>query len=129
MKFYKKILIVYEKTFINPLLSKLKNYENVSIQSLSTLEDFSTLLNAKNLALSGFGTFALSAALCSKVLKNLYCTDLFSRNHMNPTMIKTSKVHCLEIASEYKKLWSGNFSDKKSLMLNFKTNKKFISLN
>ena len=78
MKLFKKTLIVYEKSFTNPLLSKLKNHENVRLQSLSTLEDFSTFLNAKkNLALSGTGTFAISAALCSNVLKNLYCTDLF----------------------------------------------------
>ena len=51
-------------------------------------EDFNILSNAKNLATSGVGTFAIAAAMCSKKIENLYYSDLFFNHHLNPTMLK-----------------------------------------
>ena len=56
-------------------------------------EDFKTLLSAKNLATSGVGTFSIAAALMSKNLKNLYCSDIFLDHHLNPYMIDANSVN------------------------------------
>ena len=45
-------------------------------------EDFNILLNAKNLATSGVGTFSIAAALASKNLKNFYYSNLFFLHHL-----------------------------------------------
>ena len=50
--------------------------DKVKIQSSTVADDFATLMSAKNVALSGVGTFAMAAALCSTQIKNLYTTDL-----------------------------------------------------
>ena len=49
-------------------------------------------MNAENVALSGVGTFAMAAALCSTTLKNLYTTDLLLTEHLNYTMLYNTNV-------------------------------------
>ena len=46
------------------------------------------MLRAKAIATSGVGTFALSAAFCSKNIKKLYCTNLWLPDALNPSMLK-----------------------------------------
>ena len=62
--------------------------DKVKIQSSTVADDFATLMSAKNVALSGVGTFAMAAALCSTQIKNLYTTDLLLTEHLN------SVLHC-----------------------------------
>ena len=66
--------------------------DKVKIQSSTVAEDFATLMNAKNIALSGVGTFAIAAALCSNSLKNLYTTDLLLTEHLNYSMLFNTDV-------------------------------------
>ena len=49
-------------------------------------------MSAENVALSGVGTFAMAAALCSSQLKNLYTTDLLLTEHLNYTMLYNTSV-------------------------------------
>ena len=65
-----------------------KKNKKVKVVSSSIEEDFSLLLRAKNLATSGVGTFAIAAALCSKNIETLFCTNLFYTHHLNPTMLE-----------------------------------------
>ena len=66
--------------------------DKVKIQSSTVADDFATLMSAKNVALSGVGTFAMAAALCSTQIKNLYTTDLLLTEHLNYTMMYTTDV-------------------------------------
>jgi hypothetical protein len=63
-------------------------------------DDFATLMSAKNLALSGVGTFAIASALCSNpTLQNLFTTDLLLTEHLNYSMLFNSNVnvHVMEL--------------------------------
>jgi hypothetical protein len=73
--------------------------DKVKIQSSSVVDDFATLMFAKNLALSGVGTFAMAAALCSNYIKNLFTTDLLLTEHLNYSMLFNSdvNVHLMEL--------------------------------
>lgn len=93
IKKYEKVIVVTENYGNNPILKKIKEYPNVTIQSLSLEEDFKTLLSAKNLATSGVGTFSIAAALMSKNLKNLYCSNIFLDHHLNPYMLDANSVN------------------------------------
>ncbi len=135
VSFYENLIINFDKTIIvcepgdeNPVVSVLKKNPSVIIQSSSVQEDFSTILRAKNLATSGVGTFAIAAALCSKNLENLYCTDRYLTEHLNPEMIKNAKVYCLKLGNEYIKIGSWGGGDEKtiSLMLSYQVDKNFF---
>jgi len=93
IKKYEKVIVVTENYGNNPILKKIKEFPNVTIQSLSLEEDFKTLLSAKNLATSGVGTFSIAAALMSKNLKNLYCSNIFLDHHLNPYMLDANSVN------------------------------------
>lgn len=85
---FEEVLIVTEKSKKNPVIQELIKNKKVSTQTQSLEKDFATLLFCHNLATSGVGTFSISAALCSNHLKNLYCTDIFMTEHLNPTMLQ-----------------------------------------
>jgi len=72
----------------NPIVYFLSKMPSVDIRLLNEMDSYTLLLRAKNLATSGAGSFAISAAFCSPNLENLYCTDLYLENSLNPTMLK-----------------------------------------
>tara|TARA_X000000950_G_C13895836_1_gene652753 strand:- start:1137 stop:2081 length:945 start_codon:yes stop_codon:yes gene_type:complete len=115
---YKKVIVVTESYGNNPVIEKLKDYSNVKIQSLSLEEDFRTLLSAKNLATSGVGTFGIAAALMSKNLNRLYCSDIFLSHHLNPYMLDPNyvKVHIYNIKN-YIDIGQWNFDNKVSKIM------------
>jgi hypothetical protein len=96
---YDKCILITEEDRENPIVHELAKIDKVQIQSSTVAEDFATLMSAENVALSGVGTFAMAAALCSTTLKNLYTTDLLLTEHLNYTMLyKTSvDVHVMEL--------------------------------
>jgi hypothetical protein len=102
IKNYKNILIVTSQEKNNPVLSYLENLPNcnIEIQSKSVNEDFNTLLNARNLCLSGIGTFGVAAALLSTNLKKLYFSNIYLRSHLNPEMVDIKKVDKIEYKIE-----------------------------
>ena len=62
---YDKCILITEQDRENPIVHELAKIDKVQIQSSTVADDFATLMNAENVALSGVGTFAMAAALCS----------------------------------------------------------------
>jgi len=89
---FEKVIVVTEKDRKNPMLKKIDKFNNVSIRSGTLVEDLKIILAAKHFATSGVGTFGIAAALLSNNLENFYCTDLFLKEHLNPTMLMKSKI-------------------------------------
>jgi hypothetical protein len=96
---FEKVILITEPDTQNPIIHELKKIDKVQIQSSTVADDFATLMNAKNVALSGVGTFAMAAALCSSVLENLYTTDLLLTEHLNYSMLLNTSVnvHVMEL--------------------------------
>ena len=74
---FKNVIVVAEPNSNNPVVPELQKIDRLKFQSLSVVEDYATLLAAKNLATSGVGTFAVSAALCSQNIQNLFTSIIF----------------------------------------------------
>ena len=100
---FEKCILITEPDDKNPIVHELRKIDKVQIQSSTVAEDFATLMSAKNLALSGVGTFAMAAALCSSNIENLFTTDLFLTEHLNYTMLFNTdvEVHVMELGDEY----------------------------
>jgi len=96
---FDKCILITEPDKDNPIVHELEKIDKVKIQSSTVKDDFATLMSARNVALSGIGTFAMAAALCSTNIKHLYTTDLLLTEHLNYTMlIKTDvEVHVMEL--------------------------------
>ena len=100
---FEKCILITEPDDKNPIVHELKKIDKVQIQSSTVAEDFATLMSAKNVALSGVGTFAMAAALCSSNIENLFTTDLLLTEHLNYTMLFNTdvEVHVMELGDEY----------------------------
>ena len=103
IELYDKAIIITEPDKENPIVHELEKIDKVQIQSNSVARDFATLMNAENVALSGVGTFAMAAALCSTTIKNLYTTDLLLTEHLNYTMLYNTNVNVnvMELGEDY----------------------------
>jgi len=96
---FDKCVLITEPDRENPIIHELMKIDKVKIQSSTVEDDFAILMSAKNLALSGVGTFAMAAALCSNNIKNLYTTDLLLTEHLNYSMLFNTdvNVHVMEL--------------------------------
>jgi len=96
---FEKCILITEPDKENPIIHELMKIDKVQIQSSNVEDDFATLMSAKNLALSGVGTFAMAAALCSSNITNLFTTDLLLTEHLNYSMLLNSSVnvHVMEL--------------------------------
>ena len=96
---FDKCILVTEPDKDNPILHELAKIDKVQIQSTTVENDFATLMNAKNIALSGVGTFAIAAALCSDHVKNVYATTAYLTEHLNYNMLDNTDiaVHLMEL--------------------------------
>ena len=90
---YDKVLIVSGTEKNNPLFEKLKKNDKFRFQSETFIEDFNTLLNAKNLATSGVTAFPLTAALMSQKIENFYHSDIYLNEHLNPEMLNSENLN------------------------------------
>lgn len=121
---FDNIIAVVEPKNNNPVLPELKKIDKIKFQSLSVAEDYATLLAAKNIATSGVGTFGVSAALCSRNIKNLFTSDAYLTEHLNYTMLYNTDivVHELELKNYipvYPCSWK-NDKEQRKLMLEYK---------
>ena len=82
---YKIIILAEDEN--NPIVQAFKEMKAV-VYVLDVATTYTILMQAKNLATSGAGTFAISAAFCSKNIRNFYCSNLYSSNSLNPLMLK-----------------------------------------
>ena len=89
---FDKCILITESDKENPIVHELEKIDKVQIQSSTVEDDFATLMNAKNVALSGVGTFAMAAALCSQHIETLYTSDLLLTEHLNYTMLMGTDV-------------------------------------
>lgn len=96
---FEKCILITEPDKENPIIHELMKINKVQIQSSTVADDFATLVSAKNVALSGVGTFAIAAALCSNNIENLFTTDLLLTEHLNYSMLFNTdvKVHVMEL--------------------------------
>ena len=101
---FDKCILVTEPDKDNPILQELEKIDKVQIQSTTVENDFATLMNAKNIALSGVGTFAIGAALCSTHVKDVYATDAYLTEHLNYNMLDPDEhsVHVMELPNYIK---------------------------
>ncbi len=106
---YDKCILITEPDKNNPIIHELEKNSKVVIQSSTVEDDFATLMSAENVALSGVGTFAMAAALCSKQIKHLYTTNICLTEHLNYIMMhehngkygKDVEVHELDVSHGY----------------------------
>ena len=89
---FDKCILITEPDRGNPIVHELMKIDKVKIQSSTVEDDFATLMSARNVALSGVGTFAMAAALCSTRIKNLYTTNLLLTEHLNYSMMHNTDV-------------------------------------
>ena len=96
---FDKCILITEPDRENPIVHELAKIDKVRIHSSTVEDDFALLMNAENVALSGVGTFAMAAALCSSKIKNLYTTDLLLTEHLNYSMLFNTDVdvHVMEL--------------------------------
>ena len=89
---FDKCILITEPDRENPIVHELMKIDKVQVQSSTVADDFATLMSARNVALSGVGTFAMAAALCSTRIKNLYTTNLLLTEHLNYSMMHNTDV-------------------------------------
>ena len=89
---FDKCILITEPDRENPIVHELMKIDKVQVQSSTVADDFATLMSARNVALSGVGTFAMAAALCSTQIKNLYTTNLLLTEHLNYSMMHNTDV-------------------------------------
>lgn len=89
---FEKCILITELDRENPIVHELMKIDKVKVQSSTVEDDFATLMGAKNVALSGVGTFAMAAALCSNNIQNLYTTNLLLTEHLNYSMMFNTDV-------------------------------------
>ena len=121
---FENVIVVVEPNSNNPVVPELQKIGRLKFQSLSVAEDYATLLAAKNLATSGVGTFAVSAALCSHNIKNLFTSNAYLTEHLNYTMLYNTDVTVHEVELKdyipvYPCSWKNN-SEQRKLMLEYK---------
>lgn len=109
-KFSNKNTVVISEDEKHPFLETFKKLK-VPVMYMSTKDSYTFLLRAKNLATSGAGSFAISAAFCSRNVKRYFCTDLYIENSLNPTMLKDHlEVYMLDLSDKYIKVGEWNNS-------------------
>ncbi len=128
MRYYRQLIdsfdhaiVVTENDNHNPIVDELRKDLKVTVQSLTVEEDFATLLGAKHLASSGVGTFAVSAALCSKNIKHFYCSDVHITEHLNWRMLLDTdvKVHLMELPNYIKPGEWANSEEQRQFILSY----------
>ena len=114
-------IVVTENDNHNPIVDELRKNTKVTVQSLTVQEDFATLLGAKHLASSGVGTFAISAALCSKNIEHFYCSDVHITEHLNWRMLLDTdvKVHLMELPNYLKPGEWTNSEEQRQFILSY----------
>jgi hypothetical protein len=121
---FDKCILITEEDRQNPIIHELMKIDKVKIQSSTVADDFATIMSAKNLALSGVGTFAMAAALCSHNIENLFTTNLLLTEHLNYSMLFNTNVnvHVMELEnylSVYPCSWK-NTNDQRKFILEYK---------
>jgi hypothetical protein len=124
INFYEELIKIFEYAIVvaedlnNPIIESLSKNNKVIIQNSSLQDDFSALLRAENLVTSGVGTFSVAAALCSRNIKNLFYTNLYLTEHLNPDMLSCHDIKLnLFILNNYIKIGEWNNSEQQNILI------------
>lgn len=106
-KYFKNIIVVTEPGKDHILLSEiLKIFDVIELKrSNEFIEDFSCLANCQNLATSGVSTFPIAASIFNKNLKNFYSSNIYLREHLNPTFLSLNVKKYEYQCNEYWEKW------------------------
>jgi hypothetical protein len=103
----------------------------VPILYLPEADSLEVLLTAESLATSGVGSYAIAAALCSRNIKKLYCTNIWLDESLTPVMLKDHlDVLCMDI-DPYKYIKKGDWkitNESITKLLTYTENKSFRRL-
>ena len=118
LKFYVEVSKIFDGKVIfiseddKSPIAQVLNTMGATINVLPVEQSYTLLLKAKNIATSGVGTYAISAAFCSKHIQNLYCTNLYLDDALNPEMLKGNlNVYRADILdNKYIKVGEWNYS-------------------
>jgi hypothetical protein len=105
--FHGSVVLVAEPGPSHPLLPQIREiFAGCKIISGSIRDDFELLRQARFLASSGVGTFAVAAALLSDRLQRFYYSSAYLNEHLNPAMLDPSRVEVVEFKMrDYLDLW------------------------
>lgn len=96
-QYYKGNTIIIVEDNMHPLLPIFQK-SNIPVLQLSEKDSLEVLLSAEAIATSGVGSYAIAAALCSRNIKKLFCTDIWLNGSLNPSMLKEHlDVFCMAI--------------------------------
>lgn len=94
---YQNNTIVVAEDNTHPLIPAFTKLM-IPVLYLSEVQSLEVLLTAQSLATSGAGSYAIAAALCSKNITKLYCTDIWLEESLTPIMLKDHlEVLCMDI--------------------------------
>jgi hypothetical protein len=103
----------------------------IPILYLPEADSLEVLLTAESLATSGVGSYAIAAALCSRNIKKLYCTNIWLDESLTPVMLKDHlDVLCMDI-DPYKYIKKGDWkitNESITKLLTYTENKSFRRL-
>lgn len=126
LNYFLSVMDKFEKTIVvcennkNPVIDYLKKIKSVKIEHNDLLTDLSILLSAKNLCLSGVGTFGPVCAMLSNHIKNLFITNIVNIDNQwifnSNINIKYSYINLDEYIKPNS--WK-NTIDQRSLMINY----------
>lgn len=106
---YKVVFIAEDEN--NPIVYSFKRM-GATIKILDNTTTYTALMQARNIATSGAGSYAISAAFCSKNLKNFYCSNLYLPNSLNPLMLKEQLNVYMTDIDDNKYIKVGEWSEK-----------------
>lgn len=96
-QYYQGNAIILAEDDRHPLLPIFKQ-SNIPVLQLSETDSLEVLLSAEAIATSGVGSYAIAAALCSRNIKKLFCTDIWLEDSLTPLMLKEHlDVFCMAI--------------------------------
>ncbi len=119
---YSKCVIVTEIDAPHFLLPNIRDlFLDSLLVSQSAAKDFSVLRHCRNLATSGVGTFPIAAALLNDSLINIYYSDLYLREHLNPEHLRSESLmkHCFFTQDYFSRWMSSSIDERKRLIRTF----------
>lgn len=118
--FHSAVVLVVEPGAEHPLFGRIREiFPDCKVISGSIKGDFELLRQARFLASSGVGTFAVAAAMLSENLKRLYCSSAYLAEHLNPSMLNRNYVEVVEFQmKDYMDKWHHS-TDRRELLLQY----------
>jgi hypothetical protein len=115
-------VIILTEDYFNPVVLELKKLKKVNVMIIPIRESIEIMLSCRNLVTSGVSSFAISCALLSENIKNVYCSNLYLEEILNYTDISSEIVtQIIEIDQSRYISWNQwmNTDEQRKLMLEY----------